>query len=67
MTGCIDASPSQLLSFLVRQVPSIALVENTVCECTSRADGEKIAFETSPVRVYVEDGRALGTAGTISE
>jgi hypothetical protein len=38
MASRINASPAQLLRFLVRQIPPIALVEDTVCEGASRTD-----------------------------
>ena len=60
MTSSINASPAQLLRFLVCQVPVIALVKDTVGKRASGANGEQIALETSSVRVYVEDGWALG-------
>ena len=59
MAGSIDAAPTKFLRFLICQVPPVALVKHTVCECTTGANGEEIAFETRPIGVNVEDGGTL--------
>lgn len=49
VTSGIDTSPPQLLSLLIRQVPTIALIENTISEGAAGADREQIALEACAV------------------
>lgn len=59
VAGSIDTAPTEFLRFLIGQVPPVALVEHTVCECATGTNGKEIALETRPIRVNVEDGGAL--------
>lgn len=49
MTSRINTSPAKLLGFLICQIPSVTLVEDTVSKRASGANGEKIALQTGPV------------------
>ena len=59
VTSSVDAAPAQFLSLLIRQVPLVTLVEYTICEGATRANGEQVTLQASTVRVDIEDGRAL--------
>ena len=57
----IDTPPAKLERLIVRQVPVVSLVEDTVGKGATRTHREEIAFEPCTIRVYVEDSRALCT------
>ena len=45
MTRSNDAPPPELLRVFVGQIIRVPLVENTIGERTTGADGEEVAFE----------------------
>ena len=54
MTSGIYTPSTKLIGLVVREVPVIALIENTICECASRTNGEEIALQTRSIGVDVE-------------
>jgi hypothetical protein len=42
------------------------LIQNTIGECTTRSNGEQVAFQPLAIRVDVEQRRALRVKGQIS-
>lgn len=59
MLSSVDCAPAKLHGLLVGEVPSVALVEDTVGEGGTRSDREDVALEARAVRVDVEEGGAL--------
>ena len=59
MTSSIDTAPAELLRLLVRQIPAVALVENSICESAAGANREEVALQPGAIRVDVEDGGSL--------
>ena len=61
MPRSIDAPPAELERLIVRQVPMISLVEDTVCEGATRTNREEVSLEPCTVGVDIEDSRTLPT------
>lgn len=59
MTGSIDTSSAKFLRLFVCQVPTVTLIEDTVCEGASRADREEVTLESCAVRVDIEHSWTL--------
>jgi len=53
MTGGIDTPPSQFLGILVRQIPVIPLVQDTIRKGATRPDGEDVSFQPRPIGIDV--------------
>ena len=59
MASSIDTASAKLLCLLIRQIPAVTLVEDSICESAPGANGEKVALQPSTIGVDVEDRRAL--------
>ena len=59
VTCGVDTATAKLLRVLVREVPVVALVEDTVGVGASGADREEITFKAGAIGVDVEDAWSL--------
>lgn len=59
VAGGIDTSSAELLSFLICEIPSVALVQDTIREGATRPDGEQVALQTRAIRVNIENDWTL--------
>ena len=53
MASSINTPPSQFLGILVRQIPVIPLVQDTIRKGATRPNGEDVSFQPRPIGIDV--------------